>query len=163
LILAAAFALGVSPGCTSAPPTARAADQSLSIVRVYTGWRDGASFKRIAEYFAGKEHPGREIVRRSHPDQRTGYYFLVRVKNPGGAQAVQFELQWIEQGVAAARTAVFPAELPAGAGVFQLGLTGPGWQDATKQPMAWRLEIHAADGQVLAAEQSYLWEKPTTE
>ena len=134
--------------------------QDLSIVRTFTGWRDGASFKRISEYFDGKENTGRETVLRTHPEQRTGYYFLVRVANPGAPLPVRFQLQLFEPGAAAARTVAFPAELKSGSEVFQLGLTGPAWQDAKSQPVAWQLQILADDGRVLATEKSYLWEKP---
>lgn len=145
------------------PPLALAkgdAPAGLEIQRVYTGWREGASFKRIAEYFDGKEHSGRETIVRSHPDQRTGFYFLVRVKNPGAVQKVQFSLQLIEQGVPAPRTTVFPTELKSGPQVVLLGLTGPEWQDPKAQPVAWHVQVLTEDGQVLVAEKSYLWEKP---
>ena len=132
----------------------------LTIVRTFTGWRDAASFKRISEYFDGKENTGKETVLRTHPDQRTGYYFLIRLANPGAAQKVRFQLQLFGQGASASRTVDFPAELKSGSGVFQLGLTGPEWQDAKSQPVAWHLQVLAEDGRVLAAEKSYLWEKP---
>ncbi|MBI2515637.1 MAG: hypothetical protein HYV95_01865 [Opitutae bacterium] len=133
----------------------------LKIVRVFTGWRDAESFKRIAEYFDGKEHTGGEIVLRTHPGQRGGYYFLVRVSNPGAPARAQFQLQLIEAGQPAQHTTVFPAEVKTGTSVFQLGLTGPEWQNAKAQPVAWQVLILSADdGRVLATEKSYLWEKP---
>jgi hypothetical protein len=134
----------------------------LDIQRVYTSWRDGASFKRISEYFDGKENTGREIVLRTHPEQRTGFYFLVRVKNPGAARKVTFQLQLIEQGTPTPRPTAFPGELGAGTSVFQLGLTGPEWQDAKSQPVAWHLQVLGDDGRVLVTEKSYLWEKPAS-
>jgi hypothetical protein len=132
----------------------------LTLVRTFTGWRDAASFKRISEYFDGKENTGRETILRTHPEQRTGYYFLIRLTNPGATRNVRFQLQLFEQGAAASRTVEFPAELKTGSGVFQLGLTGPEWQDAKSQPVAWHLQVLADDGSVLASEKSYLWEKP---
>jgi hypothetical protein len=145
------------------PAEALAKEGDLEIQRVYTGWRDGASFKRISEYFDGKENTGREIVIRSHPQQRTGFYFLVRVKNPGAARKVSFNLQLIEQGTPTPRPNAFTGELGAGTKVFQLGLTGPDWQDPKSQPIAWHLQILGEDGSVLATEKSYLWEKPAAE
>ena len=138
-----------------------ASADDLTIVRTFTGWRDAASFKRISEYFDGKENTSGQTVLRTHPEQRTGYYFLLRVANPGAPLKVQFQLQLIEQGASVQRTSIFPAEIGSGSGVFQLGLTGPEWQAAKSQPVAWRLLIIAtADGRVLASEKSYLWEKP---
>ena len=144
--------------CLALTPALSASD--LTIVRVFTGWRAGDSFKRIAEYFDGKEHPGGEIILRTQPAQRTGYYFLVRLQNAAAARPVRFQLELIEPGTGASRTVVFPAELGAGSTVYQLGLTGPEWQDAKVQPTAWRLRVLGENDQALATEQSYLWEKP---
>ncbi len=135
--------------------------QDPAIVRVFTGWRDAASFKRISEYFDGKENTGGETVLRTHPEQRAGFYFQLRVANPGVALKARFQLQLVVQGSPTPHTTVFPVELKPGSALYQLGLTGPEWQDAKSQPVAWHLQILAADAdQVLASEKSYLWEKP---
>jgi hypothetical protein len=134
----------------------------LTIVRAFSGWRDAASFKRISEYFDGKENTGGRRLIRSHPDQRAGYYFLIRTANPGAPAAVKIALQLSLPGDPKLRSFSFPADLPAGETVIDLGLTGPDWPDAKTNPMAWKLEILAADGRVLATEKSYLWEKPAT-
>lgn len=145
------------------PSVASAKEGDPAIVRTITGWRDGASFKRISEYFDGRENTGGATIVRTHPEQRTGYYFLLRVANPGAPLKVQFQLQLIGQGAPAPRTTSFPAEVGSGSGVFHLGLTGPEWQDPKSQPIAWQLLVIATDdGRVLASEKSYLWEKPET-
>jgi hypothetical protein len=131
-----------------------------TIVRVFTGWRDAASFKHISEYFTGRENTGRETVLRTNPEQRTGFYFQVRVANPGAARPVRFQLLLIEPGSPTPHATSFPADLPSGSTVFQLGLTGPAWQDAKSLPVAWQVQVLAEDGRVLAFEKSYLWEKP---
>lgn len=132
----------------------------LTIVRVFTGWRDGASFKRISEYFDGKENTGDATILRTHPEQRTGYYFLLRVTNPGAPLKAKFQLQLISSGAPVQPAVVFPAEIAPGSGVYQLGLTGPEWQNPKSQPVAWQVQVVADDGRVLASEKSYLWEKP---
>ena len=132
----------------------------VSIVRVFTGWRDAASFKRISEYFTGRENTGGETVLRTNPEQRAGFYFQIRVANPGAERKVQFQLQLIEPGSPTPHPVNFPAELKPGSRVFDLGLTGPAWQNAKSQPVAWRVQVLAEDGHVLASEKSYLWEKP---
>jgi hypothetical protein len=44
---------------------------------------------------------------------------------------------------------------------MNLGLTGADWPGGEQaHPVAWKLELVAADGRVLAAEKSFLWEKP---
>ncbi len=140
---------------------ASAAAAEVKVVRVFTGWRDAASFKRISEYFTGRENTGGEIVVRSRPAERGGYYFLVRTDNPGPARAVTFLLHVVTPGAEAPRLFRFASTLPAGKAVHQLGLTGEDWPDREIDAMAWKLEVaDAAGNTVLADAKSYLWEKP---
>ncbi|MBI5426283.1 MAG: hypothetical protein HZA32_19585 [Opitutae bacterium] len=132
----------------------------VRVVRVFTGWRDAASFKRISEYFTGRENSGGEVVLRTQPAARGGYYFLVRTDNDGPARDIRFRLEVVTPGATQPRHFEFSAALPAGNQVYQLGLTGADWAANTISPMAWKLELVDADGKVLATEKSYLWEKP---
>lgn len=132
----------------------------LTVTRVYSGWRDAASFKRISEYFSGKENTGGEPVLRTHPDQRAGYYFLVRVTNPAAARKVTAHLQVISNAAAKPVEYDFTPELRTGASVFHLGLTGSDWTEPTTNPVAWKLDLTDDAGKLLASEKSYLWEKP---
>jgi hypothetical protein len=144
----------------SATAEALAKAGDVSIVRVFTGWRDAASFKRISEYFDGKENTGGGILLRTQPDQRAGYYFLVRAANSGAPVAVTVSVQMITPTDAKPRTYTFSTALKSGETVLNLGLTGIAWPDAKANPVAWKLDLLSADGQVLATEKSYLWEKP---
>ena len=135
---------------------------AVTIIRVQHEWRDAASFKRIAEYFDGREHNGSAAIRRSHPETRAGYYFFVRVKNPGALRPATASLQVIHTTSAMPVHYQFPVELKAGDTVFNIGLTGADWPDAKLHPVAWKLQFLDADGKVLATEASYLWEKPAT-
>jgi len=146
------FLLALAAGVASA--------SDVTIARVFTGWRDAASFKRISEYFDGKEHTGGQLVMRTHPEQRAGYYFLVRLTNPGAPLPVKVNLQVISTTDAKPRTHTFSAELKTGKPVLNLGLTGADWSDAKLDPVAWRLDVVDADGRVLVTAKSYLWEKP---
>jgi hypothetical protein len=141
---------------------ASAPAQDVSLVRVFPGWRDAASFKRISEYFTGRENTGGETILRTHPTQRAGFYFLVRLVNPGPARPAHFRLQTIAPGAQSPHTDTFPAELKPGSAAYHLGLTGPEWQNPKSQPVAWHLQILAADGRLLAEQKSYLWENPAT-
>ena len=137
-----------------------AAASDVTIVRAFTGWRDAASFKRISEYFDGRENTGGETVLRTHADQRAGYYFLLRTANAGAPAAVTARLELILPTDATTKTFTFATELKTGSTVLNLGLTGADWPDAKANPVAWKLELLADDGRVLATEKSYLWEKP---
>ncbi len=132
----------------------------VSIVRVLTGWRDAASFKRISEYFSGRENTRGETMLRTHPDQRGGYYFLVRATNAGGPAAIRINVQMIMPADSKLRTHTFDTALKSGVTVLHLGLTGSDWPDAGTDPVAWKLDLLAPDGHVLESEKSYLWEKP---
>lgn len=144
----------------SLPAAALAEAGDLTLVRVHPGWREAASFKRISEYFDGRENTGGELVFRTHPDRRGGYYFLVRVANPGAARAITARLQVITETEAKPREYTFTPALKAGGTVFHLGLTGSDWPEATATPVAWKLDLADTDGRVLATAKSYLWEKP---
>jgi hypothetical protein len=143
----------------AATGSVRAAD--VEFVRVWPGWRDAESFERISEYISGRENTGRATVLRSRSGERGGYYFMARVKNSAAALAdAKFSLQVIAPDNPVAKAFTFPATLPAGTTIFHLGLTGADWADPKAQPVAWKLELVRADGQVLATSKSFLWEKP---
>ena len=130
------------------------------IVRVFTGWRDAASFQRVSEYLSGKENTGGIIVLRSQPGARAGFYWLVRIKNDAPLAGAKFELQVVTPTSPEAKTFTFPADVPAGSLLYQLGLTGADWPGAKARPAAWQLRLLAADGKTLIAKESFLWELP---
>ncbi|MFI5336511.1 MAG: hypothetical protein ACHQ5A_06985 [Opitutales bacterium] len=154
LILALAAALPA--------PAATLAD-GVRIVRVLFGWREAASFKRISEYFDGRENTGGVVILRTHPDQRGGYYFLTRLANPGTPRPIRFRLLVISPESTTPHPFHFTATLPARETVFNLGLTGADWASAKVNPVAWKLEVLDDSDHILATEQSYLWEKPPAE
>lgn len=136
------------------------AASDLTLVRVFPAWRDAASFKRISEYFDGKENTAGQTILRTHPDQRGGYYFLVRVKNPAGPRSLVARVQVITSSQSQPREFRFTPSVATGDTVFHLGLTGPDWPEANGTPVAWKLDLLDDAGQVLASEKSYLWDKP---
>jgi hypothetical protein len=151
LALAALLALTLGP--------VRAADAEF--VRVWPSWRTAESFERIGEYFGGGETTSGQIVARTQPTTRAGYYFLVRAKQPAALNGARFVVDVIRPDSPDAKSFVFPVAVPAGETVYQLGLTGPDWPGGEKaQPVAWRLVLLAADGRTLAEHKSFLWEKP---
>jgi hypothetical protein len=138
------------------PPAA-----GLEVVRVVTNWRDAASFQRISEFLHGRENTGGMVILRSQPGERAGLYWLVRLKNRGIPIAgARFELQVITPAAPEPKTFTFPAAVPTGSPVYELGLTGADWPDAKVRPAAWRLRLLAADGRTLIGEKSFLWELP---
>ncbi len=158
LFLAATSTVAALPFVAMAKEGALAGE--LTIVRVFSGWHDAASFKHISEYFTGRENTHGEVMLRSQPDQRSGYYYLLRLANHGPAVPVRINLQIVMPASVKPLNHAFAADLPGGETVLNLGLTGADWPGATTNPVAWKLEVAAADGRVLATEKSYLWDKP---
>jgi hypothetical protein len=152
------FASLVSAVALAAPAAGDAG--ALRVVRTYTGWREAASFKRISEYFTGRENSGGEIVLRTHPALRGGYYFLIRLANPGTPVAARIVLQVVTPDSATPRNFTFDATLPSHDSVLDLGLTGDDWPDPTVHAVAWRFDVFDGSGQTLATGKSYLWDKP---
>lgn len=151
---------GLSLLLASAPSTASASETEMTIARVFTGWRNAASFKRISEYFTGHENTGGKIILRTHPQQRSGFYFFLRTANPGSATAVKFNVELIAPDSPTPKNYQFTAELKPGDNIINLGLTGSDWPDSETHPVAWKIELAASDDRVLAVTKSYLWEKP---
>src|SRR6185503_10065902 len=87
----------------------------VDFVRVWDQWRDAQSFERISEYFDGKENPGSQVMLRTHPETRAGFYFLTRVRNNGAALPdAKLVLTLIKPDSPKPKVYTFPAELPAG-------------------------------------------------
>ena len=140
-------------------PLSRASD--VEFVRVWPEWRDTDSFDRISEYFTGRENTGGQVIVRTQPKSRAGFYFLARVKNSGSAQpAAKLILSLLKPDAPQVHVYTFPVALPNGEAVFNLGLTGDDWGGKKMHPVAWKLEAVATDGTLLTVQKSFLWEKP---
>jgi len=133
----------------------------LSFVRVWPRWYVDDQIERISEYFTGRENMGERIIVHSRPDSRTGFYFVVRVKNTGQlVSGTKFVVQVILPISPDPQVFTLPADVPAGGKVYQLGLTGTDWPGRRIYPVAWKLDLVGADGQLLASQESFLWAKP---
>lgn len=139
-------------------PVSRGAEATL--VRVWPQWHSSESFQSFYEYRTGRELVGGWIVMRSHPEERSGLYFVTRVKNPGPAiPAASFVIRMIYPDSTDTRVFTFPARIPAGKQVFEIGLTGKDWASPRILPVAWELEFRSPDGRLLGKRTSFLWEK----
>jgi len=139
-----------------------AKDHSLvEFVRVWPQWRGAGEFKRISEYFTGRENESGLQIRRSQPQSRAGYYFLARVRHKTVTLAgAKFQLHVIRVDAPEPKPVLeFAADTGPGEDVFEIGLTGKDWTDAKEHPVAWRLDLVGPDGHLLAWSQSFLWDK----
>lgn len=142
--------------------TASTSAADPSFVRVWHEYRTADSYQRIAEYFNGREATAGQVILRTQPQSRAGYYFLARTKNPGPARTdCRFVLEVLPPNATTANAYAFTAPLPAGQQVFQFGVTGSDWPAADTLPLAWRLRVLAPDGTQLLSQQSFLWDSPS--
>ena len=164
-LLAVAFALGA---CAHAPSAKnKTAGSAVTITRVWPDYRAAESFDRISEYFTGDENTGGQIVLRTHPEARAGYYFFTRLKVETPAAAAiadaQVEISVIMPDAPVVKTFLLRAHgvLREGVNLLNPGLTGADWPwtDTKTHPVAWRVRLLDADGAELATTQSYLWSK----
>jgi hypothetical protein len=133
----------------------------VTFVRVWPQWQDSNVFKRISEYFTGRENTSGLVIRRTHPGTRAGYYYLVRVRHPRVAlPSARFVLHIIMPRSPDPEEYDFPVNSGPGEQVFELGLTGTDWPGKKTHPVAWRLELQSASGETLASAESFLWSKP---
>ncbi len=152
--LLAAIALLAAASCPAA---------DISFLRVWPTWRTADSFQSFYEYHTGRELLGKWIVMRSQPDERTGVYFLVRVKNQGALErGANFVVRVISPDAPETKVYNFPASIKAGSWLYEIGLTGKDWGMGRVHPVAWDVELQTADGTVVAKRASFLWEKPST-
>ncbi len=132
----------------------------VEFTRVWPAWREAGSFDRISEYFGGRENTGGHTLLRTHAEARAGYYFLVRLKQtPASLAGAKFVVNIISPAAPEPKAYEFPVTATS-SGVFDLGLTGSDWSDRKTHPVAWKLELRAADGRTLASAQSFLWAMP---
>lgn len=133
----------------------------VELIRVWPAWHNEEDFERIGDFFGIPADHGREVVLRTHPESRAGYYFLVRVKSRDAIAAAKFEVSVIRPDSLRPETFTFASPLRARETVYQLGLTGTDWPAGRKvHPVAWKLTVLAGDGRVLAEQKSFLWERP---
>lgn len=133
---------------------------AVDFVRVWPGYRSAASFETIGEFFGRKEHTGGRILLRTQPNDRSGYYFLIRLRKSDPIPGAILRIQIIFADNPIARTFTLPVDIPAGHPVLNAGITGTDWPAAATKPVAWRVTLQQADGTEVASQHSFLWAQP---
>ncbi|MBT5900842.1 MAG: hypothetical protein HOH58_01895 [Opitutaceae bacterium] len=132
----------------------------LELVRVWPGYRDAASFTSASEYFQGPAAKAELTVRRTSPEHRAGYYWLVRTKTDTTVAGAKIRLEVTRQGDTEPQLHEFDLDLNRGNHAVPIGLTGLDWPDPAEVPIAWRLTVLSDDGSSLASQSSFLWQDP---
>jgi len=117
----------------------------------------------VKHRLGGKERYGFRMVMRSQNDSRGGYYWIVRrghtrVYMPKGGK---FVLEYFPEGSGTAIKHEYPLRRISHERTIFLGVTGGDWPSDKAKPLAWRIQLQDANGKVLEAKQSYLWEFPS--
>ena len=118
-------------------------------------------FKRIKEYFTGKEYMGDRMILRTKPQQsRTGLYWIVQSHRTLDQlpPETQITLQYYEPGKNKPEQRRFILENAPKVNALYLGLNGKDAPPAEQLPLAWELRMEAPGGDLLARRKSYLWE-----
>lgn len=150
------FMIALAAGCAGGG----AKSGTVEVVRVWPEYRTAESFDRISEYFTGRENTGGQVILRTQPDRREGFYFFARVKIPADISGARVVLDVVAPSSPDPKTYTFPAPaLRKGAVLLNPGLTGSDWPDSSAYPAAWRVRLLAADGAEIFSHQSYLWSK----
>ncbi len=144
--------------CASSPrkPTV----STVTIKEIKPRYIDQQEFMRISEYMTGNEYQGDRVILRTHPEQRSGYYFTLILDEdvqrlPAGT-TILGEFYTPKSLDVQQHSFTLPAKRPKTNEVF-IGLTGEDWPVLNAVPGAWRFTIKDANGKVLGSKQSYLW------
>lgn len=164
--LCSLLALGSSlvglSGCASADATG--GGRTDLITRVWTEYRDAASFARFGEFRATDEEPGNAVILRSQPGERAGFYFTIRLQAVAGATTVpdgRVVLSVVAPDAAQPKTYEFPFAADGRRSVQLLaGLTGTDWPHGEIMPLAWKIQVLDTAGHTVGERQSYLWAQP---
>lgn len=119
-------------------------------------------FQRVPEFFTGREYSASKLYCRSIPEQREGFYFVIKLagEDEGLSDGACWVLDWITQTDPAARSKRIPVSQP---GLLEdevfLGLTGSDWPDPDLRPLAWRIRLLGPQNQTLVERKSFLWSK----
>lgn len=133
----------------------------LKIFSVTERYWDQVEFKRVIEYFTGKEFSGRQIILRSNPEKRSGMYFELSFSEKLNALAKNsvIVLQMYRSGSLHPKLYEFkiPEDLHEKRDIL-LGVTGDDWPSRETKLIAWRMEVRTVDQKLLAQKQSFLWD-----
>ena len=133
----------------------------LKILSITESYWDQVEFKRVIEYFTGKEFSGRQLILRSNPEERSGMYFEMSLsKKPYELpKDCVIILQMYRSGALDPKSFEFkiPEETREKSDLL-LGVTGDDWPSRETKLIAWRMEVRTFDQKLLAQKQSFLWD-----
>lgn len=124
---------------------------------VSTEHRDASYFKRLSEYFTGKENPGRYSIVRTEPASRDGFYVSLKASGEVALENIAaIRLQYIPAGTQEITTIDLSVDSIEKRRIL-VGFTGHQWSGTESRPIAWKIELLSTNGATLDSAQSFLW------
>lgn len=146
-------------GCALLPK--KDTESPIVIKEIKPRYIDEQQFMRASEYWTGKEETGKRIISRTDSTERSGYYFTLilseRARELPRGSFILGEFYTTNSLDLQSHEFHLPSKLSKSKEIF-LGLTGADAPAGGKVPGAWRFTIKTAGGEVIAQDQSYLWE-----
>ena len=136
-------------------------DEVPGVTYVNERRRTAADATRASDVLGEKEDHGADVVFRTDPASRAGYYYYVKLAEAPLADT-RLVLQVVRTENAAPERYEFVTGYRPGFpfGEYVIGLTGKQAGEANWRPLAWRISVVDAKGKVLAAKHSFLWGTP---
>jgi len=135
---------------------------SVELENVRIRFIEAEKFYRISEYFTGEENQGGRVIVRTQPEERGGTYFILRFSERIRTLPPDtfISLDYFQPGSTSLEShrIALPKNRKSTNKLF-LGVTSSEEESSTL-PVAWRIGVEDASGQLLSEYKSYLWEIP---
>mgnify|MGYP000442257302 CR=1 FL=1 len=125
--------------------------------RVWPGYRSAESFTTISEYFGSAPAGNNREALRTQPAARDGYYWLARTRSKTAHPGSTLRVEVTREGETEPTAYAFDLDVKTGSNAVFVGLTGTDWADPDAAPIAWRISLVDADGNLLVSRNSFLW------
>lgn len=141
----------------------KAGVDNFSLHHLRWDYKEADFFKRISEYFSGRESTGYRLILRTDPQERAGLYFQASLSAPISELPTGSTLvvRYVRSDKAEA-TVTHTFELPdtvknSNKTQLWLGFTGADTPADKAPPTAWQVSVVDAAGKQLAEVHSFLW------
>ena len=132
----------------------------MAIKQVYHEYKEANDFRRISQYFDGKENRGKRFIARTQPNAYGGYYFVIRlndrVSNLPQESQVKLAVILPQQPEPKVYKLTVPQNESRSCEIYA-GITGSDWADPLQTPIAWRIMVYDNQKKLLAEQHSFLW------
>lgn len=128
---------------------------------VSTNHRDADSFKRLSEFFTGKESPGRYAILRTVPSRRDGFYISLLGKDKTRLSSVAtVRIRFVRPNEQNTESIDLPVSSITKRRIL-VGMTEREWEGVNERPVAWKIELLDSNNRLVDQAKSFLWTEPS--